>query len=108
MINLELLNRKLKEKNLKQKDLADMLGLRRSSITGWKNGADPKVRILVQICEILDVSADDLLGLKRKPPDEADRKEVMLIHYYQTADDRGKENILATAEREAKRKNDTG
>lgn len=103
MINLELLNQKLKEKNLKQKDLADMLGLRRSSITGWKSGADPKVRVLVQICEILDVSADDLLGLKKKPPNETDRKEVILIEYYQRADDRGKEYILQVAEREANR-----
>lgn len=107
MINLDLLNQKLKQKNLKQKDLADMLNIHKSAITAWKSGVDPKVKILVQICEILDVSADDMLGLNTKPPNKPDMptpEEKKLLDWYRAADRRGKETIKNIAESEAKRK----
>lgn len=53
----------LKEKNLKQKDLADYLGIAQSVITNWKNrGNNPPAEYLIQICEFLGITIYELLG----------------------------------------------
>lgn len=54
----------LKEKHLKQKDLADYLGIAQSVITNWKTrGNNPPAEFLIQICEFLHISIYELLGV---------------------------------------------
>lgn len=54
------------EKNLKQSDLAKMLGYSDKSISKWERGkCFPKdTKTLIKLAEILDVSIDDLLHLE--------------------------------------------
>lgn len=54
-----------------QKDMAAALGVERTRYVGWENGVNrPSIDMLVKICELLNVSADYLLGLS----------EVMDLH----------------------------
>lgn len=53
----------LKEKNLKQKDLTDYLGLSKNAFTNWKAGLNESwKKYLPQIAEFLGVTVDELLG----------------------------------------------
>lgn len=57
----------LKEKNKKQKDLTDALGLTKNSFTGWKSGKSTSyMKYLPQIAEFLGVSVDFLCGKSEK------------------------------------------
>lgn len=52
-----------KEKNLTQKQLADILGIRQQYISRFeREEGDLNTSLLIQICEFFDVSTDYLLG----------------------------------------------
>lgn len=52
-----------KSKNLSQQQLGDMLGVSKVSICGYENGIRiPTIENFVQLLDILDLSADYLLG----------------------------------------------
>ena len=52
-----------KNKNLSQQQLGDMLGVSKVSICGYENGVRiPTIENFVQLLDILDLSADYLLG----------------------------------------------
>ncbi|CAM3115104.1 helix-turn-helix domain-containing protein [Lactococcus hircilactis] len=60
------------EKKMTQQDLAARMGLVSASISSYeKSRKYPSVEILIQLCQIFDVSADYLLGL-------SDDKEINL------------------------------
>ena len=51
-------------KNLTQAQLADALDTRASVIHAWQNGeSEPKMKTLIRLAKILDVSTDYLCGL---------------------------------------------
>ena len=48
-----------------QSELAEKLNMDKSNITNWKQGKYvPSLETFYELCKILDVSADYLLGLK--------------------------------------------
>ena len=50
-------------KNLTQTDIARIMNLSPNTISGWENGkADPSIANLKKLCDVLDCSADELLG----------------------------------------------
>lgn len=52
----------LEEKGKRQKELADFLGTRASTVNGWKQGnKTPSSELLLPICEFLDISIEYLL-----------------------------------------------
>lgn len=52
----------LKEKGLKQKDLAEFIGTGTSTVNGWKEAnRNPSAELILPICEFLDVSTEFLL-----------------------------------------------
>lgn len=58
-------------KNLTQAKLAKMLGVSRTTVTMWENGASqPDNDTLLQIAAILETSVDELLGGQKKSPTE--------------------------------------
>ena len=62
----------LKEKNKKQKELTDYIGISKNNYTDWKSGrSNSYMKYLPQIAEFLDVSLDYLVGTT---PDQKDRK----------------------------------
>lgn len=49
---------------MSQKELAQKLNVDASNITNWKKGLNfPSLEIFYRLCQVLDVSADYLLGL---------------------------------------------
>lgn len=55
----------IKYGNVTQKELAEKLGVNPSTVSKYMNqNKYPSLDTFANICEILDVSADDILGLK--------------------------------------------
>lgn len=51
-----------KEAGLTQKQLANLLGLKRSSISKWENGASkPRAETLKKLADLLNCTVDELL-----------------------------------------------
>ena len=51
------------EKGLQQKELAELLNVSKSTISGWEVGRnEPKQEMLIKIAAIFDVTTDYLLG----------------------------------------------
>lgn len=58
-INLKMLR---KANSLTQEDLADIIQIKRSSIGAYEEGrADPRIKTLINICDLFEVSVDDFL-----------------------------------------------
>ena len=56
---------KLAELNITQKELAEKLGINPSTVSKYMRlDKYPSLDTFANICEILDVSADEILGLK--------------------------------------------
>ena len=53
-----------KKKGMEQKQLAQMLGITGNAVTNWENGRSrPDIQTLPRLCEILNISLYELLGL---------------------------------------------
>ena len=91
------------KKGLTNTDVSRAIGISPAAMTGWKKGAMPTIDKFKATCKLLEVSADDLLELNLKPPDKIVKEEYILIDYYRSSDERGKENIMNTAKVEASR-----
>ncbi len=69
-----------KKKNLSQQQLGDMLGVSKVSICGYENGIRiPTIENFVQLLDILDLSADYLLGREISVVSEEDEKYVVKL-----------------------------
>lgn len=54
-------------KNMTQKELAIKLGITQDSISLWEKGKRlPDTQYVIELCKVLDISADYLLGLKKE------------------------------------------
>ena len=54
-----------KELKLTQKQLAERLSTTDDSIFSWENGrSQPSIEMLRQLCKVLDVSSDYMIGLE--------------------------------------------
>jgi transcriptional regulator with XRE-family HTH domain len=90
---IERFEKLLKAKSLSQKDLADMLEIRRPSISDWKkNKSFPYADVAVKIAKILGVSVEYLITGKDGLSDE----ERELLGAYNLLNDDGKVAALAT------------
>lgn len=53
-----------KDNKLRQEDLAEKLNVSKFTVSSWEQGKSmPTLDMLVNICELLDISADYLVGL---------------------------------------------
>ena len=72
-----------KERGLSQVDLGAELGYGYTAISAYETGRnEPSFADLIHICEMLDVSADYILGLSdvRKPYAVLDKAELIRLH----------------------------
>jgi len=61
----ERIVQELKGSGLSQKEIANKLHIDPANITNWKKGKGfPSIQVLFELCQLLDVSSDYLLGLK--------------------------------------------
>ena len=70
MINKKDIQKRLfaaiKSSDLSQKELADKLGVNSSTISKYlHNNKCPSISTFAELCEILNVSSDEILGLKK-------------------------------------------
>lgn len=68
MIKLEEIQKRLREAiqygNISQKDLAEKIGINPSTISKYMRlDKFPSIDTFANICKVLDVSADDILGI---------------------------------------------
>ena len=53
------------DRNLSQRELAEALGSKRTTVSSWENGAsEPNITMLAKIAVLFDVSVDYLIGLE--------------------------------------------
>ena len=69
MIKIEEIQKRLREaieySNLSQKEIAERLGVNPSTVSKYmRMDKFPSLDTFANLCEILDVSADEILGLK--------------------------------------------
>ncbi len=70
MIKIEEIQNRLREaieySHLSQKEIAEKLGVNPSTVSKYmRQNKYPSLDTFANICEILDVSADEILGLKK-------------------------------------------
>ena len=55
-------------KNMTQKDVADNIGVAKSTYSLYESGnREPNVQTIKKLADLLNVSSDDLLGLNQEP-----------------------------------------
>ncbi|MBQ3031395.1 MAG: helix-turn-helix transcriptional regulator [Anaerotignum sp.] len=72
-----------KEKGLSQVELGEWLGYGYTAISSYETGRnEPSYTDLIRICEVLDVSADYLLGIShiREPYAVLERNDLIRLH----------------------------
>lgn len=71
-----------KQKGLTQSELAEILGVKNTTVSNWETGDNnPPADLLGNICDALGISATELLGLKHSK-DEFNYEERKLILKY--------------------------
>ena len=62
----EKLKEELKYSKYSQKEIAEKLGISVSNISNWKKGKNlPSLEMFYQLCILLEISADDILEIKK-------------------------------------------
>lgn len=65
-----------KKHNLTQEEFSDLLGVTAQAVSKWENDAScPDIMLLPKISEILEISIDELMGVKRKENTEEKVKD---------------------------------
>lgn len=80
----ESLRRFRKDFNLKQKDVADTLGVKQPTYQVYEAKSIPSAAIILKLADAYDVTADYLLGRSDEPrPPKFDEKTLNLIRAMQ-------------------------
>lgn len=89
---------------ISQKELAGKLGVVPSRISNWETGANcPTIDILFEVCEILDVSINDIYGVYPDSKFILKYGEQDLLKKYRDLDEHGKEMVDFTLLKEWER-----
>lgn len=96
---------KYREKaGLNQKELAERLGVVPSRISNWETGANcPTIDILFEVCDILNVSINDIYGVYPDSKFILKYGEQDLLKKYRHLDEHGKEMVDFTLQKEWER-----
>lgn len=90
--------------NISQKELAKRLGVVPSRISNWETGANcPTIDILFEVCEILNVSINDIYGVYPDSKFVLKYGEQDLLKKYRGLDEHGKEMVDFTLRKEYER-----
>lgn len=86
----------LKDNNLKQTALADMLGVSKQKITDWKSGKSKSYfENIPQIANFLGVSCEYLLtGTENRTIEKMSKEEEELLSEYKKLDFRGRSSVM--------------
>lgn len=71
-----------KKLNLNQKDFANLIGVSNSRVSNWEQGINrPDVDTLSIICDVLKISADDLLDIHLQEPQYTELEKKIISEY---------------------------
>jgi transcriptional regulator with XRE-family HTH domain len=83
--------------SLTGKELGNMLGLKKSPLTDWKNEkSKPTLEQLIKLCEIFAISSDELLGLNTT--DKLSENEQELLSIFKQLPEREQIKFIGKAE----------
>lgn len=87
------------KKGMKQVELAEALGVSKTCVNYWeKDKREPGVNDIKRLCSLLDVDADDLLGITPLPTEpQGTNNEQLLIRYYRQACENDRSVLLRIA-----------
>lgn len=89
---------------MSQKELAKKLGVVPSRISNWETGANcPTIDILFEVCEILNVSINDIYGVYPNSKFVLQYDEIEHIKKYRALDPYGQETVSYILDRESDR-----
>jgi transcriptional regulator with XRE-family HTH domain len=88
----KILKQKRKEKGLTQKDVAEATQIDQSIISSWERGTrSPSFLNIHKLCQLLDLSIDELLGVEKKKlitltvsQENLEKLQLMLKEYEET------------------------
>lgn len=85
-----------KEKDMTQKELAEIIGMSDKTISKWESGNSlPDTSVLVSLCEALDVSVNELLSSERISPEDYSKKaEENIMTLMKENEENKKGNVL--------------
>ena len=91
-------------KNLKQEELAERIGAKSSAaVSSWEVGkAKPDCVTLIRICEVLNISPNQVLGVNINV-DTPSLNEWAILHKYRDIDEIGKDAVSAVLDAEYRR-----
>ncbi len=76
------------------KELSEYIGIKPSSITGWKNeGSYPSSKLIIRISEFFNVSIEYLFTGKDYLGESIEKDQVELLQNYSSLDNRGKHRV---------------
>lgn len=76
----EFIKKKRKEKGLTQQALGDLVGVSFKAVSKWECGNSiPDISILKKVCEILEISIEELLDAKDKTKIETQKKKKIIM-----------------------------
>lgn len=76
----EFIKKKRKEKGLTQQALGDLVGVSFKAVSKWECGNSiPDISILKKVCEILEISIEELLNAKEKSKIKIHKKKKIII-----------------------------
>ena len=90
----------LEEKKISQSELARILGIRQSTISGWKQKFnEPEAELLEPISKALNISLEYLITGREhiEPGTVLPENEQQLLNYYHAANSDGQNQILKHA-----------
>ena len=71
----EFIQRSRKEKGWTQKELAEQIGVSDKTISKWENGNSvPDTGILTSLCEVLEISVNELISGEKLPSEDYTKK----------------------------------
>lgn len=93
-----------RQNNLKQSDLAQILHVGTSTVSGWEIGKYlPDINILSSLCDYFQVPADYLLGRSESLNDtsfisqsQVNQEQAKVLNYYDRLDEENRDYIRGT------------
>ena len=70
------------KRRIDQRDMASRLGITGNSISNWETGRSrPDVNLLPAICEVLDITLNDLFGIESSSANISDKQKELIRKY---------------------------
>lgn len=88
-----------KRLNITGKELGELLGLKKSPLTDWKNNkSNPTIEQIKKLCEIFAISSDYLLLGKIQDSQNLTENETELLKYFKKLPEREQIKFIARVE----------